>query len=69
MSAAIFVTGMLAGQGRLIDAQVIGLDDARVGRDRVTGLEEQDVARHQLVSRDHISRLSRRTNADGRAPF
>ena len=54
MSAAIFVDRhALAGQGRLIDAQVIGLDDARVGRDRVTGLEEQDVARHQLVSRDH----------------
>ncbi len=52
----------LAGQGRLVDAQVIDLDEPRVGGDRVAGLEEHDVARHQLVSGHHdLLRRLRRT--------
>ena len=39
----------LPGQGRLVDGQMLDVDETRVGRNRVAGLEEHDVARHQLV--------------------
>jgi hypothetical protein len=42
----------LAGQRGLLDPQVDRLEQAQVGRDVVAGLQEDDVARHQLGGRD-----------------
>ena len=42
----------LAGQRRLLGAQVLGLQKPEVGRDLVAGFEGHDVARHELFGRD-----------------
>ena len=42
----------LAGQRRLLDAQVDGLDQAQVGRYAVARAQAHDVARHQVVGLD-----------------
>ena len=42
----------LAGEGRLVDEQVLGGEQAQVGRDHVAGREGDDVARNELLDRD-----------------
>ena len=42
----------LAGEGRLVDPQVAGIREAHVGRDLVAGLQDDDVAGHQLGGRE-----------------
>ena len=42
----------LAGQGRLVDVEVVGLDEPSVRRDDVAGVEDDEVAAHEIVHRD-----------------
>ena len=60
----------LTGERRLVDPEVVGLHDATVGRDAVALLEDDEVARHELVSPDpaqlpvaHDARLRHRQPA------
>ena len=49
-----FVDGdRLAGERRLFRPQVLDVDEAKVRRDLVARFEQHDVARHQLLGRDH----------------
>ena len=49
-----FVRGHgLAGQRRFFRAQVLDLDQPQIGWDLVAGFKEHDVARHELLRRDH----------------
>ena len=42
----------LAGERGLVDLEVVGHDERRVGGDAVPGLQEHDVTRHQCVGRE-----------------
>ncbi len=42
----------LAGERRLVGAEMGGLDQPQVGRDGIAAFHQHDVARHQLVGRD-----------------
>ena len=55
----------LAGQGRLVDEQVLGFEQAQVRRDHIAGGQPHDIARHQPLDRDFDERLlgMRRTTA------
>jgi hypothetical protein len=48
----------LAGQRRLVDEQVLGRDQSKVGRDHVACRQQDDVARHELLDR-HVSGVVR----------
>jgi hypothetical protein len=47
----------LAGERRLLGAQVLGVDQAQIGRNPVAGLEQHDIARRQILGRNE-SRLA-----------
>ena len=49
----------LAGQRRLLHVQVARLEQARIGRDEIAGAEPDDIARHQLTSRQLAPRRRR----------
>lgn len=55
----------LAGQRRLADEEVLGLDDPHVGRDHVPGGERDDVARHELLDRELLDLAPRTLHRAG----
>ena len=56
----------LAGERRLLGAQVLCVGEAEIGRHLVAGFEQHDVPRHQLVSRDHARLAAARRPGLGR---
>lgn len=42
----------LAGQGGLVDVQIVGDKQEGLGRDDVTGAQYHDLARHHILERD-----------------
>ena len=42
----------LAGQSGLVDEQVLGFEQAQIGRNHVAGGQPHDIARHERLDRD-----------------
>ncbi len=75
--AGVLLGGVrFAGEGGFLDAQVDGFHQAQIGRDVIAGLEQDDIAGHQLARRNpgavavaHDLRLRSRQAPQGRQGF